>query len=95
MFFYYSHGRDWKHPHAPNNDNWPSSARPAYDPPDPNYKYGDEHDLNIYIEFMNNQIRELLEMFQCVNENTHYYIGEYPCIDKCFYYGCIFFGYLV
>ena len=66
LFFYYSHGRDWKHPHAPNNDSWPSSARPAYDPPDPNYKYGDEHDLNIYIEFMNNQIRELLEMFQPV-----------------------------
>lgn len=63
LFLYYSHGRDWKHPHAPNNDNWKGRARPAYDPPDPSYKYGDEHDLNIYIEFMNNQINELLEMF--------------------------------
>lgn len=22
LFLYYSHGRDWKHPHAPNNDEW-------------------------------------------------------------------------
>ena len=63
FFLYYSHGRDWKHPHAPNNDAWKGSARPDYDPPDPSYKYEDEHDLNIYLEFMNNQIRELLQMF--------------------------------
>jgi alpha-L-fucosidase len=63
FFLYYSHGRDWRHPHAPNNDKWPRAARPDYDPPDPNYKYGDKHDLDIYIEFMNNQISELLEMF--------------------------------
>ncbi|MBT4821816.1 MAG: alpha-L-fucosidase precursor, partial [Lentisphaerae bacterium] len=22
LCLYYSHGRDWKHPHAPNNDQW-------------------------------------------------------------------------
>ena len=55
--------RDWKHPHAPNNDKWGGSARPKYDAPDPFYKYGEEHDLNIYLEFMNDQISELLEMF--------------------------------
>jgi len=63
LFFYYSHGRDWKHPHAPNNDKWGGRARPEYDPPDPSYKYGNEHDLNIYIEFVSNQIRELLTLF--------------------------------
>ncbi len=62
LFFYYSHGRDWKHPHAPNNDKW-KRGRPDYDPPDPSYKYGEEHDLEIYIEFVSNQVRELLEMF--------------------------------
>jgi alpha-L-fucosidase len=60
FFMYYSHGRDWKHPHAPNNDEWKNSARPAYDPPDPAYKYGSEHHLELYVEFMNNQIKELL-----------------------------------
>lgn len=63
LFLYYSHGRDWKHPHAANNDEWGGSARPKYDPPDPSYKYGAEHDLNKYVEFMNNQIRELLTNF--------------------------------
>jgi len=63
LFLYYSHGRDWKHPHAPNNDQWKGAARPGYKPNDPAYKYGKEHDLNIYLEFVNNQVNELLEMF--------------------------------
>jgi len=63
LFFYYSHGRDWKHPHAPNNDKWKGRARPEYPVTEPTYKYGDEHDLSIYVEFMWNQIEELMEMF--------------------------------
>lgn len=63
LFFYYSHGRDWRHPHAPNNDNWKGSARPNYPNREPFYKYGEEHNLNVYLEFMWNQIEELLEMF--------------------------------
>jgi alpha-L-fucosidase len=60
MFFYYSHGRDWKHPHAPNNDQWGGSARPKYDPPEPSYATGAEHDLGKYVAFMKAQITELL-----------------------------------
>jgi len=63
LFFYYSHGRDWKHPHAPNNDKWKGRARPAYDKPQQEYKYGEMHDLSIYVEFMWNQIEELMEMY--------------------------------
>jgi alpha-L-fucosidase len=63
LFLYYSHGRDWKHPHAANNDKWGGSARPKYEPDDPSYKYGSEHDLNIYLEFMKNQIKELLTQY--------------------------------
>ena len=37
LCLYYSHGRDWRHPHAPNNDRWGGSARPKYDPPEPSY----------------------------------------------------------
>jgi alpha-L-fucosidase len=55
---YYSHGRDWRHPHAANNDGWGGSARPAAK--DPYYKYGEEHDLQRYLDFMKNQITELL-----------------------------------
>ena len=60
FYLYYSHGRDWRHPHAPNNGDWGGSARPKYDPPETYYKYGKEHDLQIYVEFMKNQITELL-----------------------------------
>jgi len=60
FYLYYSHGRDWRHPHAPNNGDWGGNARPKYDPPEESYKYGEDHDLQIYVEFMKNQITELL-----------------------------------
>jgi alpha-L-fucosidase len=63
FFLYYSHGRDWRHPHAPNNDQWGSAARPAYDPPEPTYAYGEEHDLDIYLDFMRAQVTELLVQY--------------------------------
>lgn len=66
MFFYYSHGRDWRHPHAPNNDKWGGAARPKYEKQEPFYKYGEEHDLDEYLEFMSNQVSELLDMYSPV-----------------------------
>ena len=60
LFLYYSHGRDWKHPHAPNNDEWKGQARPKYNPPEASYAYGKEHDLQKYLDFMTAQITELL-----------------------------------
>jgi alpha-L-fucosidase len=63
FFLYYSHGRDWKHPHAPNNDQWGGSARPEYDPPEPSYAYGEEHDLQKYLDFMTRQVTELLGQY--------------------------------
>lgn len=63
LFLYYSHGRDWRHPHAPNNDEWGGQARPAYDPPEPSYATGAAHDLRQYLDFMSAQIAELLARF--------------------------------
>ena len=60
LCLYYSHGRDWRHPHAPNNDAWGGSARPKYDPPEPSYAYGEAHNLQHYLDFMRRQITELL-----------------------------------
>jgi len=60
LCLYYSHGRDWRHPHAPNNDRFGGGARPAYDPPDPAYAYGAEHELDRYVDFMSAQVEELL-----------------------------------
>ena len=42
LCLYYSHGRDWRHPHAPTNEHWGGSARPAYASPQSSYKYGEE-----------------------------------------------------
>ncbi len=63
LCLYYSHGRDWKHPHAPNNDRWGGAARPEYDPPEPTYATGAAHDLSIYLRFMQGQITELLTQY--------------------------------
>ncbi|MCU0780723.1 MAG: alpha-L-fucosidase [Akkermansiaceae bacterium] len=63
LSLYYSHGRDWRHPHAPNNDQYGGSARPAYHPPEPTYAYGKDHDLNKYLDFMKAQITELLTQY--------------------------------
>ena len=63
LSLYYSHGRDWRHPHAPNNDQYGGSARPSYNPPEPVYAYGKEHDLNMYVDFMKAQITELLTQY--------------------------------
>lgn len=60
LCLYYSHGRDWKHPHAPNNDRWGGKARPEYAPGQSAYATGAAHDLSIYLEFMKRQISELL-----------------------------------
>lgn len=60
FFLYYSHGRDWQHPHAPNNDKWGGAARPKYATKESAYKYGEEHHLEKYLEFMTNQVDELL-----------------------------------
>lgn len=63
LCLYYSHGRDWRHPHAPNNDRWGGCARPEYDPPEPSYAYGDNHDLQRYLDFITRQITELLTQY--------------------------------
>jgi alpha-L-fucosidase len=60
LCLYYSHGRDWRHPHAPNNDRWGGNARPAYAPPEPTYATGPAHDLRYYLDYVTGQITELL-----------------------------------
>ena len=63
IFFYYSHGRDWRHPHAPNNWGWGGSARPKYKEDEPFYVQGEKHDLQKYVDFMSAQIEELLTQY--------------------------------
>jgi alpha-L-fucosidase len=63
LCLYYSHGRDWRHPHAPNNDEWGGSARPKYKDPEPAYATGSGHDLQKYVAFVRAQVTELLKNY--------------------------------
>lgn len=63
LCLYYSHGRDWRHAHAANNDEWGGQARPEYDPPEPSYATGEKHDLNRYVDFLSAQLTELLTQY--------------------------------
>jgi alpha-L-fucosidase len=60
LCLYLSHGRDWRHPHAPGNDRFGGSARPVYAPPEPAYATGTEHHLQQYLDYLSEQVRELL-----------------------------------
>jgi alpha-L-fucosidase len=62
LFFYYSHGRDWRHPHAPPA-HWAPAARPHYENRQPEYLPDDQIDIQKYVEFMERQITELLTQY--------------------------------
>jgi len=63
LFLYYSYGADWKHPYFyPRESGW-ANARPAYTEPQPEYKYEKEVDFNIYVDFVHQQLRELLTQY--------------------------------
>jgi alpha-L-fucosidase len=59
LFLYYIHGFDWRHPHAPNRDEWGDPVRPDYDET-PRMYAEDGHDLQQYEAFVSAQITELL-----------------------------------
>ena len=60
LCLYYSHGRDWKHPHAPSNETHGGHARPEYEPAEPAYAVGTAHNLQHYVDFVTDQVTELL-----------------------------------
>ena len=60
FFCYYSIGIDWRHPHAPNREQWGEPARPEYD--DRPRMYADAgHNLDRYLSYVEAQCLELLE----------------------------------
>lgn len=63
LFLYYSYGADWKHPYFyPREAGW-QHARPAYKEPQPEYKYEKEADFQIYVDFVHEQLSELLTQY--------------------------------
>jgi len=64
--FYYSHGRNWKHPHAMMNGKYGNKARPQYKTSDPTYATDSNHNIKKYVEYCQAQIRELLSNYGLV-----------------------------
>ncbi|MEM7029487.1 MAG: alpha-L-fucosidase [Chloroflexota bacterium] len=63
VFFYYSYALDWKHPYFyPRDAGW-DAARPDYPTPEPAYLFEKDEDMAQYIDFVHNQIRELLTQY--------------------------------
>ncbi|WP_211657604.1 alpha-L-fucosidase [Parapedobacter composti] len=63
LFLYYSYAADWKHPYFyPPEAGW-KSARPAYRDRPEAYLYREPADFRHYIEYVHNQLTELLTQY--------------------------------
>jgi len=63
LFLYYSYGSDWKHPYFyPREEGW-KNARPAYQQPQPEYKFEQEQDFQQYLDYAHAHLRELLTQY--------------------------------
>jgi alpha-L-fucosidase len=63
LFLYYSYGADWKHPYFYSRESGWQHARPAYKDPQPEYKFEKDEDFNIYVNFVHDQLTELLTQY--------------------------------
>ncbi|NOY83040.1 MAG: alpha-L-fucosidase [Kiritimatiellaeota bacterium] len=63
LFLYYSYAADWRHPYFYSREAGWHAARPAYDTPDPSYKFCCDKDFRYYIDFVHTQLRELLTQY--------------------------------
>jgi len=63
LFLYYSYGADWKHPYFYSRESGWKHARPAYDKPQAEYKFVKDDDFRIYIEFVHDQLKEILVQY--------------------------------
>ena len=65
LFLYYSYALDWHHPcFYPNQYCYVSRSDLAH--PEPGYKFRTDEDFRHYIDFANNQIRELLTNYGAI-----------------------------
>lgn len=63
LFLYYSYACDWRHPYFMSLADGFSFARPAYETPDPSYRFERDADFVHYIDFVHAQLRELLTQY--------------------------------
>ena len=59
FYIYYSHGRDWWHPDSPLNKEWSRRPRNAAD--QDHFHWGDDYDLDRYLDLVEAQVLELCQ----------------------------------
>ena len=65
-FLYYSYAADWRHPYFYARESGWKYARPAYEKPDPGYKYKTESDFLKYIDCAHTHLEEILTQYSPV-----------------------------
>lgn len=65
LFLYYSYALDWRHPYFYPNQYCYVSRSDLNNPP-PGYKFRTDEDFRHYIDFANNQLRELLTNYGAI-----------------------------
>lgn len=63
LFLYYSYALDWRHPYFYSREAGWENARPAYETPEPSYRFQADADFRHYIDFVHAQLRELLTQY--------------------------------
>ena len=62
FFTYYTYHQNWRYPYFLSRDYY-ESARPAYDQPDPHYRFQNPEDFRIYVDYAHSCIAELLTSY--------------------------------
>ena len=66
IFLYYSYAADWKHPYFYSREAGWQNARPAYKESQPEYKFQNDEDFKIYVDYVHAQVRELLTQYPTI-----------------------------
>ena len=66
LFLYYSYAADWKHPYFYSREAGWKNARPAYKEPQPEYKFRKDEDFRIYVDYVHEQLKELLTQYPTI-----------------------------
>lgn len=66
LFLYYSYAADWKHPYFYSREAGWNNARPAYKEPQPEYKFSEDDDFRIYVNYVHEQVKELLVQYPTI-----------------------------
>ena len=66
LFLYYSYAADWQHPYFYSRDAGWQNARPAYQNTQPEYKYQKDEDFRIYVDYVQEHLKELLTQYPTI-----------------------------